>query len=154
MIVGQLKDWRTYAALAELKPAFEFLEQHAGAQGLADGRIDIEGDRMFALVQTYKPKPVKGSKFEAHRRYADVQYIAAGAEKIGCAPTAALKVEVPYDPQKDIEFYAQPERYTPIAMPAGTFAVFYPEDAHMPCCRLDSDARVRKIVVKVLLSRV
>lgn len=153
MIVDQLKNWRRYAALAELKPAFEFLEQHASGKDLADGRAEIDGDRLFALVQTYKPKPIRGSKFEAHRRHADVQYIAAGAERIGCAPTEALQVEVPYDFEKDIEFYAQPKRYTAIAIPAGTFAVFYPEDAHMPCCRLDSDARVRKIVVKVLLSR-
>ena len=157
MIADELKNWRRHAALAELKPAFEFLEQHADAAGLAGGRVEIEGDRLFALVQAYAPKPVEGAKFEAHRRYADVQYIAGGAEMIGYAPTHTLEVDTPYDAGKDIAFYAQPARYTPLAVPAGSFAVFSPEDAHMPCCRLDSpagqaDEPVRKVVVKVALA--
>jgi biofilm protein TabA len=151
MILDQLKNWRRYEALAELKPAFEYLEQHASGD-LADGRVEIDGDRLFALPQSYPPKPVEGAEFEAHRRYADVQYIAAGAEMIGYAPTETLAVATPYDPEKDIAFYAQPARWTPLAVPAGSFAVFSPEDAHMPCCRLDSDEPVRKIVVKVALT--
>lgn len=153
MIIDELRNWRRYAALAELKPAFEFLERHADGGDLQDGRTEIDGERLFALVQTYRPKPAAEAKFEAHRRYADVQYIAAGAEMIGYAPTDSLAVDTPYDAAKDIAFYAQPARYTALAMPAGTFAVFYPADAHMPCCRLDSDEQVRKVVVKVLLGR-
>jgi len=148
MIVDELKNWRRYEALEELRPAFEFLEQHTG-ESLPDGRIEIDGARLFALPQSYTPRPVEGSRFEAHRRYADVQYIAAGAEMIGYAPTETLEVQQAYDLDKDIAFYVQPLRYTPVALPAGSFAVFYPEDAHMPCCRLDSDEPVRKIVVKV-----
>ncbi len=148
MILDQLKNWRRYAALKELRPAFEFIERHAN-ETLPEGRLEIDGARLFALPQSYPPRPIEGSLFEAHRRYADVQYIAAGAEMIGYAPTDTLKEETPYDPEKDIAFYAQPARYTPVAVPAGYFAVFYPEDAHMPCCRLDSDDRVRKLVVKV-----
>jgi len=152
MIVDQLKNWRRYAALRELRPAFEYLEGHATGEDLADGRIEIDGTRLFALPQTYETKPVAGSKFEAHRKYADVQYIASGAELIGYAPTESLSVETPYDEQKDIAFYAPPPRYTPVVLPAGFFAVFYPEDAHMPCCRLDGPEQVRKIVVKVRLA--
>jgi len=153
VIIDQLKNWRRYAGLAQLKPAFEFIERHSPGEDLPDGRTEIDGERLFALVQTYEPKPAAEGEFEAHQRYADVQYIAAGAEMIGYAPTWTLKAKIPYNPEKDIAYYAQPQPYTPLAMPAGTFAVFYPEDAHMPCCRLDSDAQVRKIVVKVLLPR-
>jgi YhcH/YjgK/YiaL family protein len=151
MVVDRLKNWRRYSGLAELKPALEFLERHASGEGLVDGRTEIDGERLFAVVQTYTPKPAPEGKFEAHERCADVQYVVAGLEMIGYAPTETLNVETPYDAEKDVAFYAQPHRYTPVAVPAGTFAVFYPEDAHMPCCRLDSDERVRKIVVKVLL---
>jgi len=155
VILDQLKNWRRYAALAELKPAFEFLEHNAG-KPLAEGRVEIQADRLFALVQNYPPKAVEGARFEAHRRYADVQFIAAGTEMIGYAPTETLQVETPYDAAKDIAFYSQPACWTPLAVPAGSFAVFYPEDAHMPCCRLDclagqADAPIRKIVVKVAL---
>ena len=151
MIVDRLSNWRRYTGLEELRPAFEWLDRHAG-ETLPEGRLDIDGDRLFALPQSYAPKPVEGARFESHRRYADVQYIAGGAEMIGYAPTDTLELEAPYDPEKDIAFFAQPARYTPIALPAGCFAVFYPEDAHMPCCRLDSDAPIRKVVMKVKLS--
>ena len=151
MIVDELKNWRRYETLEELRPAFEFLEQHVG-ENLPDGRIEIDGARLFALPQSYTPRPVEGSRFEAHRRYADVQYIATGAEMIGYAPTEGLEVQTPYDADNDAGFYAQPECYTLTALSAGMFAVFYPEDAHMPCCRLDSDETIRKIVLKVQLS--
>jgi len=152
MIVDELRNWRRYAQLAELKPAFEWLEQHA-KETLPEGRIEIDGARLFALPQSYAPRRAEDSVFEAHRRYADVQYIAAGAEMIGYAPTDGLEVHTPYDAEKDAGFYARPERYTPVALSAGMFAVFYPEDAHMPCCRLDSDETIRKIVVKVELGK-
>lgn len=148
MIVDRLANWRRYAPVADLRPAFEWLEQHA-EEILPEGRLEIDGDRLFALPQSYVPKPVAGARFEAHRRYTDVQYVAAGAEMIGWAPVDLLETETPYDPGEDIAFYAQPARYTPIALPAGCFAVFYPEDAHMPCCRLDADEPVRKIVIKI-----
>jgi len=152
MIVDELKSWRRYAALEELRPAFEFLERRAD-EALPDGRIEIDGARLFALPQSYAPRAALGARFESHRRYADVQYIAAGAEMIGYAPTGGLAAETPYDPERDIAFYAQPACYTPVALTAGSFAVFYPDDAHMPCCRLDSDEPVRKVVVKVEIAR-
>jgi len=153
VIVDKLSNWQRYAPLEELRPAFEFLEQHQDGKDLAEGRIEIEGGRLFALVQRYPPKPVEESRFEAHQCYADVQYIASGAEMIGYAPTETLDLETPYDAEKDIAFYAQPARWTPVALPAGSFAVFYPHDAHMPCCRLDSDQPIHKIVVKVALGQ-
>lgn len=149
MIVDELRNWRRYAALAELAPAFAWLEEHAG-EDLPEGRLEIEGDDLFALPQSYPAKPVEGARFEAHRRYADIQLVVAGQEMIGYAPTASLSVETPYDDGKDIEFYPQPAVWSPVALTAGMFAVFYPEDAHMPCCRVGgAEGVVRKVVVKV-----
>ena len=151
MILDELNNWRRYAALAELKTAFEFLEQNADGTALRETRVEIDGDRVFALPQSYRPKPVSEGRFEAHRRYADVQYVASGREMIGHAPGEPLTAATPYDPEKDLIFYAQPASYSALALPAGWFAVFYPNEAHMPGCRLDSDEQVRKIVVKVLM---
>ena len=150
MIVGELKNWRRYAALAELKPAFEFLERHGG--DLKEGRNEIDGARMYANCETYSPKPAETSEFESHRRYADVQFVGAGAEMIGHAPTETLPVTTPYSEEEDIAYYSPPGRFTRIAVPAGTFVVLYPEDGHMPGCLLDSTDQVAKIVVKVRLA--
>jgi len=149
MILDELKHWRRYAALAEMRTAFEFLEENADGAALGDTRVEIDGDRVFALPQSYRPKPVGEGRFEAHQRYADVQYVASGREMIGHAPDEPLTVETPYDAGKDLIFYAQPASHSALALPAGWFAVFYPKEAHMPGCRLGSDEQVRKIVIKV-----
>ncbi|HUU55405.1 MAG TPA: YhcH/YjgK/YiaL family protein [Armatimonadota bacterium] len=150
MIADKLEHWRRYEALAHLKPALEFLEGQTEVC-LGSGRIEIDGDRLFALVQAYTPGPVAESRFETHRRYADIQFVAKGREMIGCAPAADLEVDTPYDPEKDVEFYVLPPAFSSLALAEGCFAVFYPEDGHLPGRRLDSDDQVCKIVVKVLL---
>jgi len=150
MIADNLSNWRRYEALAHLKPAFEFLEGQTEVC-LGSGRIEIDGDRLFALVQAYTPGPAAEGRFETHRRYADIQFVSRGREMIGCAPADQLEVESPYDPEKDVAFYALPKTFSQLALSDGCFAVFYPEDAHMPGRRLDSDDQVCKIVVKVLL---
>jgi YhcH/YjgK/YiaL family protein len=36
-----------------------------------------------------------------------------------------------------------------VACTAGTFAIFTPEDAHMPCIAVNAPKPVKKVVVKV-----
>jgi len=151
MITDQLKNWRLYSGISELRAAFEFLQQAGEAQSAA-GRIDIDDDRLFALLQMYQPKPVEQGRFEAHRRYADIQYVVEGAEMMGYAALDGLQLDEAYDAAKDIAFYKTPQDFSPIVVPAGSFAVFYPADGHMPGIRIGgSSAGVRKLVVKVLL---
>jgi YhcH/YjgK/YiaL family protein len=77
MIVHRLKDWARYEGLAELRLAYDFLHKHRDAAGLAEGRHEIDGDRVYALMITHRPKPADECRFETHQRYADVVYIAA-----------------------------------------------------------------------------
>jgi YhcH/YjgK/YiaL family protein len=59
-----------------------------------------------------------------------------------CRPTGD------YDSQADIRFFAdQPDAW--VAVDEGAFAVFFPEDAHMP---LISAAPIRKVVVKIAVT--
>jgi len=148
MILDTLTNWRRYAALAELREAFEFLEGQTEVC-LGSGRVEIDGDRVYALVQAYAPKPVEEGRFESHQRYADIHFICQGSEMLGCAPVSGLAIETPYDPDKDVAFHTKPATFTQVALRKGHFAVCYPEDAHMPGCVLDSTEQVVKVVVKV-----
>jgi YhcH/YjgK/YiaL family protein len=148
MILDTLTNWRRYSALAELREAFEFLEGQTEVC-LGSGRVDIAGDRVYALVQAFTPKPVEEARFESHRRYADIHFVCQGAEMLGCAPVSELAVETPYDAEKDVAFHPKPKTFTQIALRKGHFVVCYPEDAHMPGCLLDSNDQVVKVVVKV-----
>ncbi len=120
-------------------------------RSIAEGRHAIDGDRLYALVSTYQTLPRSERRFEAHRRYFDVQVLLEGAEAIDmCLPPAPETIEA-YDDGKDILFTRDPQLFVPLAMVPGRFAVLYPQDLHRPGCRLEGDCRVRKIVVKGLI---
>ena len=115
---------------------------------LADGRYDLDGDDVFALVQSYPTVPAAEKKFESHRVYLDIQYIAAGAETIFYAPTASLVPATDYDSAKDYLLYADPVAVTPLLLTPGSFAIFYPPDGHKPCCLNGPSTLVKKVVIK------
>ncbi len=73
-----------------------------------DGRIAIDGERVFALVQSYATAPAAEKRIETHREHIDIQYVARGTEIMLWAPSAGLKVTAPYDPAKDVIFYENP----------------------------------------------
>ena len=82
MIVDRLENWSFYAGLPpRIVRALEFLRD-TDLAALSLGRHELDGDRLFALVQEYTTKPIEQCKWEAHRRYCDVQFVARGAEFI------------------------------------------------------------------------
>lgn len=116
---------------------------------IPDGRHAVDGDDVFALVSSYDTGPSTEKRFETHVRHVDLQYVAAGHERILHAPAAALEVETPYDEAADITFYAEPPFASSLLMRPGDLAVFFPGDAHKPGCMAGGRHAVRKVVVKV-----
>lgn len=148
MIHGSLKD--AEAALLKdgrLAPGFEFLRKTP--TGLADGRHEIGGGA-HAIVSTYQTSSSGGKRFEAHRRYIDLQYVAEGEETAHVAPVSSLSTAEEYDETRDTAFFHDPPSHETITLRAGSFAVFYPEDAHRPGVMAGAaPCAVRKIVVKI-----
>jgi len=151
MILDSLPQWRRYAALnARLAKAFAFLEQ--ATPDTTDGRHEIDGDAVFALVQRYQTRPAAGP-LEAHRRYADVQYIVRGREVIQWAPLASLTtVARPYDDKQDAGLFVADVEVVPMTLSAGQFMILFPDDAHAPCCAWAEPEPVVKVVVKVAVA--
>ena len=149
MILDNFTQWRRYACLGQrFEQAFQYLAGINAATPI--GRYEVAGMDVFALVQTYPTRPVEQCRFEAHRQYADIQFILTGRERIFWAPLAALTlVTEPYNAEKDIAFFANPASATPLQMGPGQFAVFFPEDGHAPGAMWDVVGEVRKVVVKI-----
>jgi len=149
MILDTLPLWRRYAPLHPRFPrAFAFLE--AVTAETADGRHEIDGDEIYALVQRYQTRPPADMKLEAHRRYIDIQFLVRGREVIHWAPLAALAdVTLPYEAAKDVGFFAASVETLPVRLAAGQFAILFPDDAHAPCCAWGEPEDVLKVVVKV-----
>src|SRR5690349_3536483 len=105
MIADTLAHSGRYASLSpHFAAAFDFLRKVPASQ--PNGRSDIRGDDCFALVQSYKTKPLAEAKFEAHQKYIDIQFIQAGCESLLWAPLASLTETIqPYDAQRDLVFF-------------------------------------------------
>jgi biofilm protein TabA len=149
MILDNLTQWRQYVALSpRFEKAFDFLDHFDGQTKL--GRNEIDGDNVYALVQRYTTKPAEEGKFEAHRKYIDVQYLHTGRETILWAPLSSLtKVIMPYDASGDAALFGHPPESLPLHLGTGQFTILFPEDGHVPGCVWEKPCEVFKVVVKV-----
>ena len=147
-VKGNLKDWSSAPGIKGLERPFEYLAR-TDLTALPLGRTDIEGDDVYVMISEAETRPPEQVKFEAHRRYIDIQLVVRGQEAIGIAPVSALRTVEPYDAAKDIEFFAVPPTSAVVELRAGDFAVFAPGDAHRPSLHLDGPHISRKAVVKV-----
>ena len=140
----------TYDYLSErFQKAYAFLRSTDFSQYSEPCEIVIDGRDVYAQVQIYESKPVSECRFEAHRVYFDIQYMAEGEEYMGFLPTDALEKDTGYDPENDLEFFRMPPSYGRILLREGDFAAVSPDDGHMPRCMSEVPRKIKKIVVKV-----
>jgi YhcH/YjgK/YiaL family protein len=119
------------------------------ARTVADGRIDIDGDRLYASVATYETGSKEERRFEGHRKYIDVQVLLDGEENTEVSLDKDLPTLEAYDEKRDVMFLKPPQHVASLVMKPGCFGIFYPHDIHRPGCHLREKRRVRKIVMKV-----
>lgn len=138
-----------FEELPLLKKVEEFVADF-NHKKLSDGTYEIDGKRVFAMVQSYRTKQqTQEMMFEAHKKYIDLQYIINGIEKIRWAKLDKVDlVEERYSSGGDIAFYEGDAMFD-FTLTKGTFLLLYPEDAHLPGLSAQKDINVRKIVFKI-----
>ena len=143
--------------LPGLDKALAFLRDPKTAT-LSPGRHDIDGDRVFAFVANYQTKLDPDAVWESHRRYADVQVVFDGQERLGWIPAQqATQVTQPYDAEDDAALYAAPTASSNsqpphwVSLTPGFFALFLPNDLHASGLTMPEmqPGQVAKVVVKV-----
>ena len=145
------QDYEKLQALS--KPAYEFACR-ARREELEVGRYDLE-DGVYAMVQSYETKSRENAKYEAHRRYIDVQLLLMGTEIIAVEPLNVMRRHtclMEYDAEKDAELYAANSDGTDHLLGKGDFLILMPEDAHMPGLCAQNPIEVRKVVIKIPVS--
>lgn len=122
---------------------------------LENGRHEIEEGKIYANIQEYDTKPLDECKYEAHRQYVDIQFMIRGEEKMGTGNVDVFDEITQYDEEKDVIFLdlksGKEDQVRMLHVREREFAVFYPQDAHMPCIEVDSPNSVRKVIVKIKL---
>ncbi len=150
MIVADLDHAEQQVSLTPaLKKAIDFLRR-PDIDRLTDGRVEIDGEKVFAMVQQYETVLTDVPKFEYHKKYIDVQYVLSGEEVIGWAPSTQMTITEKYDAHKDACFGTVPKgQTTPVYLQARRLAVLFPEDGHAPRLASGAPSHVIKIVIKV-----
>lgn len=148
MIIDNIRNAGFYSSSdnTTLSRAFDYL-LNTDFSAVQTGRHEIDGDNIYAMVSEYEPKNRDECLWEAHKKYIDVQYIAEGSEKMGYANVRDLGIKEEYNPEKDCLFLDGEGSF--LLCRPGTFAVFGPEDAHMPGVSSGKAGKVKKVVVKV-----
>lgn len=113
------------------------------------GKYGVQDEDIFYIVDEYDTQPVEAGRLEIHRKYLDIQCLVSGCECIGTAPLEGLTVETPYNGEKDIAFYHNTPSISRLILHPGMFAIFWPNEPHMPQRIAQSSERVKKIVVKI-----
>ncbi len=146
MILESLANADRYQHLHRHFPsAFAFLRS-SDLASLPQGRHDIMGDEVFAIVSRANGRTRDESPLECHRRYLDIQYVISGRDEMGWKPSRnCVLPRGQYSQEKDILFFDdRPDSW--VLTPSGSFCIFFPEDAHAP---LVSDGLIHKVVVKI-----
>jgi len=150
MIVDKIENAGLYKNLGErIQKSFNYIKQ-TDLKKLKSGRYDIDGDKIFALISEYQTKAESDGKLEAHKKYIDVQFVIEGEELMGYSPLGDQSILEPYKEENDIIFYKGEKVF--IKVTEGMFAIFFPEDMHMPGIEVGESSAVKKLVIKVRVS--
>ena len=148
MIFDTITNRRTYESSSpRIKTALDYLAKTDFSK-MADGRFDLDGNNLFALLQRYDSIPIEQGKWEYHRKYIDIQYIAEGVEQIGFQSIDKMKDIVEYNPEKDIAFQNGEGNY--VTVNKNSFCIFFPQDSHQPKIAAGKiSSKVVKVVIKI-----
>ena len=116
------------------------------------GRYEI-ADGVYANVDEYEPKNYENCKFEAHKKYIDIQMVLSGEENLEYRCVDGLKISEEYDEKRDIMFFENPEEKSDyVHLTPFKFALIYPHEAHKPQIKTVSSF-VKKVVVKIKVNQ-
>ena len=151
-IKGSLSDTSAFEARdPRFAKAFEFLRRPDLAE-LPDGRYEIDGDEIFAMVSSPALKPYGTGKTESHRKYIDIHYPINGREVIGLHTLTEAELALPFDTEKDFVLFDSETE--PVEIGPGEFLVCYPPlDGHAPCGTRENPIPqgYRKVCLKIKL---
>lgn len=100
---------------------------------LEDARVEVDGEDLFYLLQSYESKPANDTP-EAHKKYVDIQFLISGREKMGVGVPGGHEGRGSSHPGAEIWFYHGP--LDEITLGGDKFVAPLPlGDAHAPTSR-------------------
>jgi len=144
-----LDDLRNANAYTHVHPGFAAaftMLQGKDVATLPAGKHEVDGDRLFLIINKEEGRDRSGAKLEAHRKYIDIQLVLSGDEEMGWSYITDCQQPVDaFNTERDVILFKDiPTAW--FACPPGKFAIFMPEDAHAP---LAGKGPLHKAVAKI-----
>lgn len=150
MIFDTIKNCEIYYGIdSRFEKAFDFIKK-AVSEKKPEGKYEIEGESLFAVVQEYTTKDTSEAKLEAHRKYIDIQFIDTGIEDVEMQDISHAETCEEYNCEKDVEFFKDSDKIKKCPIGSGEYGIFFPQDVHKPGLVYNGEkTAVRKILVKI-----
>ena len=147
-----IKDFATYYFKHpdRWNKAFKFLAT-TDLKNIKTGKYELDGENLFASVSEYESKNEENVKIEAHKIYADIQYVISGEEQMGVLPLEKMNPFIPYNDKHDIAFFKTDMTNYYRHADSSNFFIFFPNDAHRPGVKIVGNTPIKKVVIKVKL---
>ncbi len=149
MIYDKLDQLSRYISKEDFEKIKIFLEQVN--PDMEERRYEIDGDRIYANVESYNTKPLCDCRVEAHNKYIDIQAGITGAERVGVYRRSELETIDEYCIEKDVIHFNinKAVEVAHTTNSAGYFTILYPEEAHSPKQKAEGFDKVKKFVIKL-----
>lgn len=145
MIYDKLSNIQRYRGLhPSLDIALDYIHPHLAQM---PRHVDLRGEAVYGNIFTYDTVPDAESFFEAHARYADIQIMLEGSERVAVSDISVLETDSA-QPEKDFWALHGPEEVSVVLSP-GSFLIVLPGDGHKLKMQLAALETVTKSVFKV-----
>ena len=146
MIVDTIENLGKYVALNPLfADVVEFLKNH-DLQSMEPGKYPIKDKDLFMNLQVAQQRTKDTAFLETHIEMIDIQIPITCAETFGYTPLCDLPA-FDYNAEKDTTKYGDTKPQTFVTVNPGQFAIFFPQDGHMPC--IIDEPEIKKAIFKV-----
>lgn len=150
MILDKITNLEIYKDINKYIPLIAEFVEKTDLLALEEGKGTIEEDKVFYIVQNKYTKDYDNNKWEAHKKYIDIQCVVNGVEGMGYTDKSNLKAITDYNVEKDIQFFNGEGKI--LRLVEGEFALFFPNDAHLPYIKQDRKIdQVKKIIFKLIV---
>ena len=149
MIIDKIENAHLYKGLGKrINVGLNYL-QSTNLSNLEEGKHLIDNEDVFAIINEYETKvdDIGNNYLEGHKKYIDIQYICDGTEQIGLTTFKNQKAIKEYVANDDYQLFE--ENYSLVTLTEGMFAIFFPDDLHLPGIKSEKINTVKKIVIKV-----
>ena len=146
MIIDTIENLSNYASLNPLfADVVAFLNAN-DLQTMEPGKYPIKDKDLFLNLQVAKQRTKETAFLETHIEMIDIQIPVSAAETFGYTPLSDLPA-FEYNAEKDITKYGDTQPQTFVTVQPGQFAIFFPQDGHMPC--ITDAPEIKKAIFKV-----